>query len=219
MLEGYDRDMHDEGTGAALQLAPTADRPGVRASGPAGTPRTDTRSRAQKVALELFAEQGYEKTSLREIAERLGVTKAALYYHFKSKEDIVLSFTDDYFEEVDQLLEWAKDQPQTDKSRYELLDRYVGIVLAGSEVFHFLEQNRAAVQGMEAGKERFARFRGRLDTLVELLAGPDASLRSRVRATTAVLSMGATCLFYLHQVDDPDKLRAIVLEIATDLIH
>ena len=50
-------------------------------------PRRDTRAQAQKVALELFAEQGYEKTSLREIAERLGVTKAALYYHFKSKEE------------------------------------------------------------------------------------------------------------------------------------
>jgi len=60
-------------------------------------PRTDTRARVQQVALELFAERGYEKTSLREIAERLGVTKAALYYHFKSKEDIVHSFTDDYF--------------------------------------------------------------------------------------------------------------------------
>ncbi len=59
----------------------------------------------QKVALELFAEQGYEKTSLREIAERLGVTKAALYYHFKSKEDIVHSFTDDYFTEIDALLD------------------------------------------------------------------------------------------------------------------
>ena len=55
------------------------------------------------MALELFAEQGYEKTSLREIAERLGVTKAALYYHFKSKEDIVHSFTDDYFAEIDDL--------------------------------------------------------------------------------------------------------------------
>jgi AcrR family transcriptional regulator len=185
----------------------------------ASTPRTDTRSRVQKVALELFAEQGYEKTSLREIAERLGVTKAALYYHFKSKEDIVHSFTDDYFEEIDHLLDWAKDQPQTEETQREILDRYVGIVLAGSEVFHFLEQNRAAVQGMEAGKERFARFRDRLDALVDLLAGPDASLRSRVRATTAVLSMGATCLLYLHQVDDPDKLRAIVLEIAADLIH
>src|SRR5271165_5129673 len=173
------------------------------------TPRTDTRSRVQKVALELFAEQGYEKTSLREIAERLGVTKATLYYHFKSKEDIVHSFTDDYFEEIDHLLDWAKDQPQTDGTRREILDRYVGIVLAGSEVFHFLEQNRAAVQGMEAGKERFALFRGRLDALVDLLAGPGAPLRDRVRATTAVLSVGATCMFYLQEVHDPDKLRAI----------
>ena len=40
--------------------------------------RGDTRARIQQVALELFAEQGYERTSLREIAERLGVTKAAL---------------------------------------------------------------------------------------------------------------------------------------------
>ena len=184
----------------------------------APTPRTDTRSRVQEVALELFAEQGYEKTSLREIAERLGVTKAALYYHFKSKEDIVHSFTDDYFAEIDALLDWAKDQPRGDETRHAILDRYVGVVLAGSEVFRFMEQNRASVQGMEAGKERFARFRDRLDTLVELLAGPEAPLRDRVRATAGVLSVGATCMFYLQQVDDPDKLRAIVLEIATDLI-
>jgi AcrR family transcriptional regulator len=186
--------------------------------GQGSAPRTDTRSRVQEVALELFAEQGYEKTSLREIAGRLGVTKAALYYHFKSKEDIVHSFTDDYFAEIDALLDWAKDQPRNDATRREILDRYVGIVLSGSEVFRFLEQNRAAVQAMEP-KERFARFRGRLDALVDLLAGPDAPLRDRVRATTAVLSAGATCHVYLQQVDDPDKLRAIVLEIATDLIH
>jgi len=185
----------------------------------APAPRTDTRSRAQKVALELFAEQGYEKTSLREIAERLGVTKAALYYHFKSKEDIVHSFTDDYFAEIDALLDWAKDQPHSEETRRAILDRYVGIVLAGAEVFRFVEQNRAAMQSMETGKERFARFRGRLDALVDLLAGPDAPLRDRVRATTAILSVGATCLFYLQQVDDPDKLRAVILEIATDLIH
>ncbi len=95
------------------------------AASTSSTPRTDTRSRVQKVALELFAEQGYEKTSLREIAERLGVTKAALYYHFKSKEDIVHSFTDDYFAELDTLLDWAKDQPRGDATRRELLDRYV----------------------------------------------------------------------------------------------
>jgi AcrR family transcriptional regulator len=182
------------------------------------TPRTDTRSRAQKVALELFAEQGYEKTSLREIAERLGVTKAALYYHFKSKEDIVHSLTDDYFAEIDDLLDWAKGQPRNDETRLAILDRYVGIVMGGSEVFRFLEQNRASMQAMETGKDRFARFRDRLDTLVELLTGPGAQMRDRVRATAAVLTAGASCHFFLQQVDDPDKLRAIILEMATDLI-
>jgi AcrR family transcriptional regulator len=181
--------------------------------------QTDTRSRAQKVALELFAEQGYEKTSLREIAERLGVTKAALYYHFKSKEDIVHSLTDDYFAEIDGLLDWAKNQPRTEQTRLELLDRYIGIVIGGNEVFRFLEQNRAAMQAIEAGKDRFARFRDRLDALVDVLAGPDAPLRDRVRATGAVLTVGATCVFYLEKLDDPDKLRAIVLEMATDLTH
>ncbi|MBV9203958.1 MAG: hypothetical protein JO037_00835, partial [Actinobacteria bacterium] len=126
-------------------------------------------------------------------------------------------FTEDYFAEIDALLDWAKDQPRNDATRREILDRYVGTVLSGSAVFRFLEQNRAAVQGMEP-KERFALFRGRLEALVDLLAGADAPLRDRVRATTAVLSVGATCHVYLQQVDDPDKLRAIVLEIATDLI-
>jgi AcrR family transcriptional regulator len=191
--------------------------PEAGSTGP--TPRTDTRSRVQKVALELFAEQGYEKTSLREVAERLGVTKAALYYHFKSKEDIVHSFTDDYFAEIDTLLDWAKDQPRSDETRREILDRYVSIVLGGSEVFRFLEQNRASMQTMEAGKERVhQRFRDRLDALVDVLAGAEAPLRDRVRTTTAVLAVGATCMFYLQQVDEVDKLRAIVLEMATDLI-
>jgi AcrR family transcriptional regulator len=213
--------MHDAG------LTPAAnDRGGRRGTGTAerppghfGTPRTDTRSRVQKVALELFAEQGYEKTSLREIAERLGVTKAALYYHFKSKEDIVHSFTDDYFAAIDDLVDWAKDQPRTEATRREILHRYVRIVLGGSEVFRFLHQNQASVQAMETGKDRFARFRGRLDALVDVIAGPDAPLRDRVRATAAVLSVGATYMFYLQEVDDSDKLGAIILELATDLTH
>jgi AcrR family transcriptional regulator len=183
----------------------------------AAKPRTDTRGRARQVALELFAEQGYEKTSLREIAERLGVTKAALYYHFKSKEDIVYSLTDDYFAEFDALVTWAKEQPPSEATRRAVLERYVGIVLAGQEVFRFLEQNRASVETMHGGKDRFARFRGRLDELVDVLVASDAPLRDRVRASAAVLAVGATCRFFLQQANDRDELRAIVLEIATDL--
>src|ERR1700744_2845926 len=97
--------------------------------------RGDTRARIQQGALELFAEQGYERTSLREVAERLGVTKAALYYHFKSKEDIVLSFTEDYFGRLDALIAWGQDQPPGPQTARELLSRYITIVMDGGEVF------------------------------------------------------------------------------------
>jgi len=50
---------------------------------------TDTRERILEVASDLFIEQGYDATSLREIAEKIGVTKAALYYHFTNKQDIL----------------------------------------------------------------------------------------------------------------------------------
>jgi hypothetical protein len=49
----------------------------------------DTRERILEVAGELFTDHGYDVTSLREIADRLGFTKAALYYHFQSKEEIL----------------------------------------------------------------------------------------------------------------------------------
>src|ERR1700734_3155859 len=52
---------------------------------------TSTRDRILNAALDLFIEKGFDKTSLREIAEQIGVTKAALYYHFASKEDILMA--------------------------------------------------------------------------------------------------------------------------------
>src|SRR5579863_3643512 len=58
---------------------------------PAEVEPQGTRARILDVALDLFIEKGYDKTSLREIAGRLGFTKAALYYHFPSKQDILMA--------------------------------------------------------------------------------------------------------------------------------
>src|ERR1700753_66169 len=131
--------------------------------------RGDTRARIQKIALELFAEQGYERTSLREIAERLGVTKAALYYHFKSKEDIVRSFPEHYFGQLDALMPWGHEQPQSAGTATELLDRYITVVMESGEVFRFLERNQATLHGAEDGKHQFTHFRPRLRALVEVI--------------------------------------------------
>src|SRR5580658_3716884 len=137
----------------------------------------DTRSRLRQLALELFAEQGYEKTSLREIAERLGVTKAALYYYFKSKEDIVRSLVEDYVAELDGLIAWGKTQPRTAQTRAEIVRRYLHIVATGSAVFRMLHQNQAAVSSLAAAKERGELFRERMDALIDILSLPGGALR------------------------------------------
>lgn len=90
--------------------------------------RGDTRQRIQDVALDLFAEQGYEKTSLREIAESLEVTKAALYYHFKTKEEILVSIFDDLTQPILDLIEWGRQQPHTLETKQEIVRRYSGIL-------------------------------------------------------------------------------------------
>lgn len=49
---------------------------------------TDTKEKILQVSLRLFAQDGYEAVSVRAIAEELGITKGALYKHYKSKQDI-----------------------------------------------------------------------------------------------------------------------------------
>src|SRR3954470_5333053 len=88
----------------------------------------NTRQLILEAALEVFAEQGYEKASLRMIAERLGVTKAALYYHFSTKEEIVLSLLESVVEPIERLIKWGRDQPSSLESRQQIACRYSEIV-------------------------------------------------------------------------------------------
>ena len=177
----------------------------------------DTRSRLRELALELFAEQGYEKTSLREIAERLGVTKAALYYYFKSKEDIVRSLVEDYMADIDALIAWGQGQPRTAQTRAEIVRRYLEIVTNGTAVFRLLHQNQAAVSSLAAAKERGEVFRERLDGLVGLLTEPGAPLAERVRAASCLMSVSFCCMHYQDQAASAAELRDAVLGVALEL--
>jgi AcrR family transcriptional regulator len=177
-----------------------------------------TRQRIQSVALELFAEQGYDKTSLREIAERLGVTKAALYYHFNSKEDIVASLAEDYFDQIDELIAWGRSQPRTPAARAEVLRRYFSIVADGAEVFRMLQHNQASVNTLAHAKNRHELFRERMHGLVGLLTEADAPLTEQIRAAVALSSVSFGCIFFADRARDPDELREAVLGVAFDLV-
>ncbi len=183
----------------------------------AGT-RGDTRQRIRDVALELFAEQGYDKTSLREIAERLGVTKAALYYHFQSKEDIVREFTRAYQAELAELVAWGSEQPRTAASRAAILARYADIVTARLGVIRFMEQNQAALHSLLSGGEHGKRmFRAQFQQLRELMLPPDAPLREQIRASLSLISIGLGCMLFQSQAASAEELHDTVLDIACDL--
>ena len=107
----------------------------------------DTRQRILDTALDLFIEQGYDKTSLREIAERVGVTKAALYYHFSSKEEIVRTLVQPIFEHIGPMAEALKSRPDL-KTWGEGLEAIIAWVLPQRRLFELLEKNRGTLQDL-----------------------------------------------------------------------
>ncbi|MFF6790970.1 TetR/AcrR family transcriptional regulator [Streptomyces filamentosus] len=176
--------------------------------------RGNTRQRIQDVALELFAEQGYEKTSLREIAERLGVTKAALYYHFKTKEDIIIGIFQDLTRPIDELLAWAADQPRTLETRHEILRRYQRALLAAAPLFRFMHENQASVRELSIGLT----FKERLFGLNEFFQEPDSSMEDRVRSVSAIFTLHAGTFFMQNVEGDPEEKQKAVLGVALDLV-
>ena len=190
----------------------------ARARGRDPLPRGGTRERIQAIALELFAEQGYDKTSLREIAEGLGVTKAALYYHFNSKEDIVRSFTEDYRAELDEVISWGAGQPPGPATRAAILARYADIVDRRLPVIRFMEQNQAALHSlMSDDASRKKMFRAQFMSLCDLLSPPGSPLADRVRAAMAVVSVGMSSLLFAQEAGSPAELHATVLGVACEL--
>lgn len=176
--------------------------------------RGNTRQRIRDVALELFAEQGYEKTSLREIAERLDVTKAALYYHFKTKEEILVSIFDDLSQPIVELIEWGKRQPQSLETKHEIIRRYSDTLADASPLFRFMQENQSTVKELRIGEI----FRNRMMGMRDILIDPDAELIDQVRCVSAMFTLHAG-MFALGDIEaDPEDKRKAVLEVATDLV-
>ena len=149
--------------------------------------RTDTRDRIRTVAMKLFSEQGYEHTSIRQIAEQLGITKAAVYYHFRSKEDIVTSLSDDLRTGVDEILAWAATQPDGKRRGREILRRYSGVLHdSGREMTRFMHDNAAAFRSLGVG----VNLRYQFQAVSDAMTAPAHQPISVFHARQALLAIG-----------------------------
>jgi AcrR family transcriptional regulator len=180
-----------------------------------GERRSGTRERIQAVAVELFAEHGYDKTSLREIAERLDVTKAALYYHFNTKEDIVVSLFDDLIAGMDEVIDWAMDQPRTLETRQELIRRYGNLARGRPKnMMRFIQESKTTMQELAVGEKLQSRFR----TLAGILHTPDASPTEQLKATIALITAGAAVFMLKDSDATDDEKYEVGIDLALELI-
>lgn len=175
----------------------------------------DTRARIQEIALRLFTEQGYESTSLREIAETLGVTKAALYYHFKTKEDIAASMLVDRVAFMDRLIDWVREQPRSPEVRREAIRRYADWLHGGKqhEVMRFVERNQAALKDHPL----MGQMRGKMMILVGFFHDPGDSLAIRLKRTMALFSLHAVWFMlpdpHVSEAERADAALKVALEL------
>jgi AcrR family transcriptional regulator len=148
-----------------------------------------TRERILDIALELFTEQGYDKTSLRDIAERLGTTKAALYYHFAHKQDILLELHLRLHAFGNELLSEFAALPD-DEARAAawptVLGRFIDKVADNHELLLLHQRNPTAIRALERNERHLAANADIEEQFRALLMSPLIPLATRVRMACSI---------------------------------
>ncbi|GGM64214.1 TetR family transcriptional regulator [Micromonospora sonchi] len=164
-----------------------------------------TRSRILRAALDLFAVQGYQRTSLRQIAERLQLTKAAILYHFPSKGHLLTALAEPMVRDLETLVETACAL-SLEQARWTLLEGWVDTMLEHRGPLGMLFHDLALVE-RGSTYHRLVRIAMRAN---EIVAGPDADRRERVRAVQAI-AMCSDPVVFLMDVPAP-VLRVDMLD-------
>jgi AcrR family transcriptional regulator len=167
-------------------------------------PRSDTRQRIQEVARELFLQHGVQRTSLQDIADKLGITKPALYYHFTSREELVRSIVMPLIDEGERFVD--DQEGRRDIDARELLEGYFDFHYRHREhiVLVLTELTMLADLGLI---DKVLAWRDRLGKLV---FGPRPTLAQSTRAVVAFGGLQDCCLQF---PDTPyEELRAASVE-------
>ena len=182
----------------------------------------DTRQEILDAALVLFAEQGYDKTSLREIAEQVGVTKAALYYHFPSKDEILVALLEPVLAVQEDLLAELRADTWLDPATWTAsLERALEVILENRALVSLVERNSAAVLSI-AHEGRWAESHLELHQRTEaLFADERLPLEARVRlacALGAVLSVVQIGGSHVFGGSGTSELQPLVARIVGDIL-
>ncbi|HSZ36763.1 MAG TPA: TetR/AcrR family transcriptional regulator [Acidimicrobiales bacterium] len=168
------------------------------------------RVRTAVVALDLFGEHGVSGTSLQMIADALGVTKAAVYHQFHTKEAIVVAAVDLELAKLEPALEAAESKRGDPAALSTLLGQVIDLAIGRRRLVSPLLHDPVIVR-LLGEHERYQQLMARL---FAALLGDGDDPRSRVRVAMVASAIGGVVTHPLVAGIEHDPLRAEVLELS-----
>lgn len=175
----------------------------------------DTRTRLLATALKLFTEHGVQGTSLQMIADALGVTKAAVYYHFKTKDEIAEAVAEPGLRELDAVVEEAERQRRRGARTDHLLTGFVDVVVRHRALISLFSSDPTIARMLTCSWNGKENFRVRM---MEVLVGPERDLGRLVAAQVAIAGIALTGGSEDLAALDDETLRRHLLDVGRKLL-
>jgi AcrR family transcriptional regulator len=177
---------------------------------PGPAPPSAAKTRIINAALGLFAEHGVGGTSLQMIADTIGVTKAAVYHQFNTKEQIVIAAARVELAKVEAAVEAAEAEPTHARARDALITHIVDLAVERRRTESSLIGDPVIVRFFAHHEP----FRQVMDRLYRLLMGEDAGPEGRVPAAMLSAAIGGAVMHPLVADLDDGALRSQLLLLA-----
>jgi AcrR family transcriptional regulator len=177
-------------------------------------PRGEGRARVIAAAQELFAERGISGTSLQNIADHMGVQKAAVYYQFKTKEDIVLAVLEPAHDALQAVVDASGRESSSEGAADTAIMGLVDLIVDQREAMATLYGDPEA-QRLINEHPTFKLLIGRLG---ELILGPDPSPARRVATTVFGAGMAQAATDPGIADIPPEDLREILVALGRTML-
>ncbi|HEY1841317.1 MAG TPA: helix-turn-helix domain-containing protein [Mycobacterium sp.] len=174
-----------------------------------GVRRTPAQSRILQAALDLFADHGVSGTSLQMIADAVGVTKAAVYHKFKTKEEIVIAVAEMELATLEGALEAAEAQADSVRAREVLLTEVVGMAVERRRWVMSLQNDPVMVRVLGEHEP----FRNLITRLYAILLDEADDTEARISAALFSGAIAGTVINPLVDDIDDDTLRSVLIQL------
>jgi AcrR family transcriptional regulator len=137
-------------------------------------------------ALNGFTQRGYDATSVAELAATTGMSKAAVSYHFRTKNDLLHALTDPLLDSLDALVDRHPPAPQWPAGVRALLADYLTTLTEHSQVAAWVDSDKAVLNHPQIG----ARLHHTTDSICQAITAATADgTAATVRAVAALGSL------------------------------